>query len=321
MIRLFPISLVVFTSAFCVYKCESQSDIERLFGPGELTDKAKKELPQVIKDMKEAREKEEHEFKEHGKTWYVPELSPDKDAKARIIKVSFDIAPADAIVRDNAVEIIKRRLERTGIKNIKINVGGSGDLTVMIDNLDDVHYGRLKSLLMRIGNLQFRQVAPESQMDEFKGPPNAPNGYEWIKNASNGERENRNQLLCSNEAVISGKDIIQSEVEFQTDSSLSPVRDETGKVSGWKLVRSEINGFTLFIKLSGEAGVRMGKFTGSHIGYRLAIVLDNTIIQAPVIRELVLNEGAIFSPDESLVRDMKVILSAGCLPCRVVIKE
>ena len=158
-------------------------------------------------------------------------------------------------------------------------------------------------------------------MDEFKGSPNVPNGYEWINNASKGDRENRSQLLCATEAVISGKDVIQSEVECQPGYTLAPVMDETGKVSGWKQMKSEVKEYMLFVKLSKEAGVRFGDFTGNHIYNKLAIVLDNTIISAPVISARITQELAVYVSDESLVRDMEIILSAGCLPCRVAVKD
>ena len=77
-------------------------------------------------------------------------------------------------------------------------------------------------------------------------------------------------------------------------------------------------GFTLTPK----AAERFAQFTQSHIGKRMAIVLDNYVVSAPVIQARISDKGIItgtFTNEE--VRNLVVILKGGALPTDLRIEE
>ena len=73
-----------------------------------------------------------------------------------------------------------------------------------------------------------------------------------------------------------------------------------------------------------DDGVRLfARITGSHIGDRLAIVLDGTVYSAPTIQTRIPNGRSIItgSADEGEAKDLAIVLRAGALPAKVEIIE
>jgi preprotein translocase subunit SecD len=71
--------------------------------------------------------------------------------------------------------------------------------------------------------------------------------------------------------------------------------------------------------LSQDAGRRFSAYTGSHIGQRLAIVLDGSVIEAPVIKGQIGDEGVIEGQgSEQNAADLALNLKAGSLPAGII---
>jgi preprotein translocase subunit SecD len=74
--------------------------------------------------------------------------------------------------------------------------------------------------------------------------------------------------------------------------------------------------------LTQDAAKRFEKFTGSHIGDRLAIVLDKNVLQAPVIKGKISDNGVIEGqPDHDTAADLALNLRSGSLPAGIEILE
>jgi len=76
-------------------------------------------------------------------------------------------------------------------------------------------------------------------------------------------------------------------------------------------------------ELSRTGGRRFSQFTGQNIGRFLAIVLDNEVMSAPVIRDRIGNRGQIelgAAPLEQ-ARDLALVLRAGALPAPLTVVE
>ena len=70
--------------------------------------------------------------------------------------------------------------------------------------------------------------------------------------------------------------------------------------------------------LSNDAAKRFSAYTGSHIGQRLAIVLDGKVLEAPVIKGQISDNGVIEgAPTEQDASDLALNLKAGSLPASV----
>jgi len=74
--------------------------------------------------------------------------------------------------------------------------------------------------------------------------------------------------------------------------------------------------------LSQEAGRRFSAYTGSHIGQRLAIVLDGKVISAPTINGQISDQGVIENMGgQQAATDLAMNLSAGSLPASVKFEQ
>lgn len=70
--------------------------------------------------------------------------------------------------------------------------------------------------------------------------------------------------------------------------------------------------------LSPDAGRRFATYTASHIGQRLAIVLDGKVIEAPSIRSQISDNGVIEGQrDQQTANDLALNLKAGSLPASI----
>ncbi len=82
------------------------------------------------------------------------------------------------------------------------------------------------------------------------------------------------------------------------------------------------NSWDTWFALSNDAAKRFSAYTGSHIGQRLAIVLDGKVLQAPVIKGQISDNGVIEGqPTEQAAADLALNLKAGALPAKVVYEQ
>jgi preprotein translocase subunit SecD len=85
----------------------------------------------------------------------------------------------------------------------------------------------------------------------------------------------------------------------------------------------QFNNSIVQFELNRRGGARFGQFTGQHVGDYLAIVLDNEVMSAPVIRDRIGARGQIdlgASPLEE-ARDLALVLRAGALPAPLQVVE
>ena len=70
--------------------------------------------------------------------------------------------------------------------------------------------------------------------------------------------------------------------------------------------------------LTGEGGRRFAAFTGAHVGERLAVVLDNKVMEVATIQEQIHDEGRITgSFTEQQTQDLSLTLRSGALPAGI----
>jgi preprotein translocase subunit SecD len=84
-----------------------------------------------------------------------------------------------------------------------------------------------------------------------------------------------------------------------------PTRDENGRPA----VR---------FMLTSDGGRRFAAFTGSHVGDKLAVVLDNKVMEVAVIQEQIQDEGRITGTfTQQQTQDLSMILRSGALPASI----
>jgi preprotein translocase subunit SecD len=214
---------------------------------------------------------------------------------------TFTIAPTEAGVKqrvgsavDAAIETVRRRVDGIGTKEAHIVREGEGRILVQVPGLQDT--AELERLIGETARLSFHEVNDKVTPAEAKAG-RVPIGYKIYKGADKREGE----YLLRETPVVRGDELTDAKPGFHPQN-------------GQPIVEFTFN----------NAGARkFGKFTRDHIDKPFAIVLDDKVISAPVIRsEIPSGRGYIegnFTPETST--KLAIQLKSGALPAKLSIVE
>jgi protein-export membrane protein SecD len=188
--------------------------------------------------------------------------------------------------QDQALEIVRRRIDEIGTNEPNILKRGNDRILVELPGLDDPM--RIKSLLGKTANLTFRFVTNNDQ-DSF--------GAEKLSY----EDESEEDALVSKRIILSGDNLLDAQPRMD----------------------SETNETVVTFTLDRVGAKRFGKATSTGIGKQLAIVLDGKIISAPVIRDTITSGSGQISGGFTFqsATDLALLLRSGALPAPLNIIE
>ena len=186
---------------------------------------------------------------------------------------------------DQALEIVRRRIDEIGTNEPNILRRGSDRILVELPGLDDPE--RIKSLLGKTANLTFRFVV-QAEEESF--------GTEKLM-----DEDGLEELIVSKRIILSGENLVDAKPQMDDQANQTVVSFTLDRVGA----------------------KRFGKATTSGIGKRLAIVLDGKVISAPVIRDAIVSGSGQISGDFTFqsATDLSLLLRSGALPAPLNIIE
>ena len=186
---------------------------------------------------------------------------------------------------DQAVEIVRRRVDETGTNEPNILKRGNNRILVELPGLDDP--ARIKSLLGKTANLTFQFVS-SNESDSF--------GTEILK-FDNGLEE----ATVSKRIILNGDNLVDAKPRMDTQNNETIVSFTLDRVGAKKF----------------------GKATTENVGKQLAIVLDGKIISAPSIREPIVGGSGQITGNFTFqsATDLALLLRSGALPAPMNIIE
>lgn len=176
---------------------------------------------------------------------------------------------------DQAIEVIRKRVDQFGVSEPVIAAQGRDRILVQIPGLDTQQLAQTKEQLQRVAKLEFALVHPQSdailaQVDAGTGV--LPPGY----------------LLKEYKDTIEGKE--------QTFRLLVKQRpDLTGDRVTAAHPFYDVQGYGVSMKLDGEGAKMFGDLTTANVGQRLAIMLDGEVQSAPNIRQPIYGGEAVIT--------------------------
>ena len=187
--------------------------------------------------------------------------------------------------QDQALEIVRRRIDEIGTNEPNILKRGNDRILVELPGLDDPM--RIKSLLGKTANLTFRFVTNSTE-DSF--------GAEKLK-----YEDSTDEAMVSKRIILSGENLLDAQPRMN----------------------NETNETVVSFTLDRVGAKRFGKATSSGIGKQLAIVLDGKIISAPVIRDTIASGSGQISGGFTFqsATDLALLLRSGALPAPLNIIE
>jgi protein-export membrane protein SecD len=195
----------------------------------------------------------------------------------------------DAVTQ--SIEIVRRRIDETGVVDPQITRQGTDRIIVELPGVEDPE--RVKQLLGKTAKMTFHLV------DEgvTRGSPPPPGDDELPMQ--------KNPLI---------KIYVHKHVEVD-GGDLTDARQGTDPTTGEWAVNFTFNSL---------GARRFAETTRANVGHQFAIVLDNQVITAPVIRSVIDGgRGQITGsfPDAQSAGDLAVLLRAGALPAPLQVVE
>jgi preprotein translocase subunit SecD len=194
---------------------------------------------------------------------------------------------------EQSIQIIERRVNELGTVEPLIQRQGVDRVLVQVPGLQDPT--RLKELLGKTAKLDFRLVDLSIPVDQAQ-QAGVPQDSEILYGV-----KQREPYLIKRAVAVSGADLTDAQPGFDQRTS-EPI------VS----FRFNSNGARRFAQVSQE-----------NVGKPFAIVLDNEVISAPVIREAILGGSGQISGNFTVqeANDLAILLRAGALPAPLTIIE
>jgi preprotein translocase subunit SecD len=220
---------------------------------------------------------------------------------------SFTLTMKPSVVKDTktkaqqqAIETIRNRIDQLGVSEPVIQEHGLGDFQILVQlpGVDDP--ARVKEIMQSTAMLEIRQALggpynSEQEAMQANGGILPPNGVLMKGKNVGGANTQDSFWIISRASAVSGGDLRTA------DSG----RDENG--------RPDVK-FTL----TGEGGRRFYAFTSAHVGEKLAVVLDNKVMEVATIQEAIHDEGRITGTfSEQQTQDLSLTLRSGALPAGI----
>jgi protein-export membrane protein SecD len=201
---------------------------------------------------------------------------------------------------EQSIEIIRRRIDETGTKEPTIQREGQDRILVQLPGVDNPEH--VKALLGRTAKLSF-QLVDQSVSVEDARRGRLPPGDEILPAAEEG-RGSRNAAsagayVVRKRVMVGGDTLVDAQATFQNNEPVVSFKFDT------------------------VGAKRFGDATRENVGKPFAIVLDNKVISAPVIREPILGGSGIISGSFTVqsASDLALLLRAGALPAPIQILE
>jgi preprotein translocase subunit SecD len=275
-----------------------------------------------------------------------------RDPATGVVRLRLDpdqVAEIQELSLRQGIETIRGRVDKFGVSEPTIIKKGS-DIVVELPGLEQRDFDRIKSIIGRTAQLQFKvvedtgdyakkvaatvppdsgiTVVPDSWRDEKTGGQHEV-VYLQAKSRAIIEKFIANlsgELAVPNDREWGYEEVGAGEGNSTETTWRSYLLYRRAGVTGEYLADAEV-GFSemgtpeVMFTMNRAGGSLMGKLTGDNVGRRMAIVLDDRIMSAPVIQSQINERGRItlgaFGDPVKVqqeAKDLVAVLRSGALP-------
>ncbi len=206
------------------------------------------------------------------------------DKKISIFLSKHGIINIKSAAVNQSIEIVRRRIDEVGTKEPSILKRGSNRILVELPGVKDPE--RIKELLGRTAELSFRLVT------------NDKNEFGNEKFYIQGTQE---EISVNKRIILSGENLIDAQPKYDNFNN-QPV---------------------VAFSLDRLGSQRFGQVTTKNIGKRIAIILDDQAISAPVIQDSITSGNGTISGNFTFqtATDLALLLRSGALPTPLIVAE
>jgi preprotein translocase subunit SecD len=220
---------------------------------------------------------------------------------------TFTVTATDAGIRDKisravtqSIEVVRRRIDQLGTTEPVIQRQGLDRILLQVPGEKDPR--RLKDILGQTAKLEFRLVDQSMTPEQaLSGRPPADSQilYEEVKEGNRVVQQV--PYVIQRRVIVSGEELIDAQASFNAQQA------------EW----------VVSFRFNASGGRKFAQTTTENVNRPFAIILDNKVISAPVIREPILGgSGQIsgrFTAESSA--NLALLLRAGALPAPLTVVE
>jgi preprotein translocase subunit SecD len=219
------------------------------------------------------------------------------DAGGGLIRLSVPQAAITDLLRrtiEQSIQIVERRVNELGTVEPLIQRQGADRILVQVPGLQDPT--RLKELLGKTAKMEFRMVDTTVSPDQAQ-QGRVPADSEVLMSASSPKVP----YVIKRQVLVSGGDLTDAQPGFDQRTN-EPI---------------------VSFKFNSSGSRKFAQATSENVGLPFAIVLDNEVISAPVIREPITGGSGQISGSFTVqaANDLAVLLRAGALPAPLTVVE
>ena len=252
----------------------------------------------------------------------VDELQKKVDLEKGLVKENFN----------SASEVIRNRLNTSGLEEISVNVQGNDKLLIQMPGMSSSSAQRIINLLKKMGQLEFRLTIPSQGAGSDNALVTQISRLGGAQDKKNFSR--RLGKFLNNDEIKIGEgfntDIYGDPLYdwMHTDNGVGQVLSQqvllTGDFISAATARPSMSNpgsFEIQFRLNPRGALIFENVTRNNIGRNLGIVLDGKLKSAPTIQSAISNQGTItgsFTSDEA--KNLEVVLKSGSLKTQVVVE-
>jgi preprotein translocase subunit SecD len=231
----------------------------------------------------------------------IYDLSSNPDGSFSLTMKPGEVARIEDHAFQQSIETIRSRVDTLGVSEPVIQEYGLGKYEILVElpGVDDP--ARVKDIIQQTARLEIHQVVGEPYASEsaaLQALGSIPPDEELLHSAdiTQGANAADEVYLVKRVAEVGGSDIRDAE----------PSKDSTSGMPD------------VVFYLTAAAGDRFYDFTKANIGNKLAVVLENKVKEAAVIRDAIRDQGNITGGfTQQTASDLSMLLRTGALPASI----
>jgi protein-export membrane protein SecD len=229
------------------------------------------------------------------------DLEVEKGGETGVILIKPTTFGMDQRVSNAAaasIETVNRRVNALGTAESTVVRQGRDRILVQYPGLTDTN--QLKELIGKTAKLSFHAVHPSVSAEEAK-TSRPPMGFKIYESEEKDPSGYQPSYVLQETAVVQGDDLVDSQPGFDHQTN-API---------------------ISFRFNQSGARKFGNFSKDHVGEPFAIVLDDKVISAPVIREAILGGSGQISGNFTVesANNLAIQLRSGALPAKLTIVE
>ena len=207
-----------------------------------------------------------------------------------------NLAQQQTAMVSQGIEVVRRRIDPAGTKEVAIQREAQNRILIQAPGVENPE--ELKTLVGQTAKMTFQLVDVNASPQDARGG-RLPPGDVLLPSAETANGQPAQNYVVRRRVMVSGDTLTDAQATFQNSAAV------------------------VSFKFDSTGARRFADATRENVGKPFAIVLDNKVISAPVIKEPILGGSGVIEGNFTVksANDLALLLRAGALPAPLTLLE